>query len=225
MENKKTKKRKPKTRLTENQIDYLKGLIEKKLNWEEGDSRKNFVKLHQSIKEKLDEYNNKNKIEIKKDPSKSLSIGENTIFRIWKYIKGSTVVTDRSYETLIQLLGFDTILQFIAFYEAHKTDKPLFDPDQIEIEKLAMDQEVILGWVDDNYFMKVKYKGDYEFEVVELKGRFRLKQGDSFRAKKFILRYPLLIGDKGMGYPMSPVICASMNEDEENLFGELIAYL
>lgn len=210
------KERKPKTIMTDSQIAYLKRLIENEVEWTEGSLKDDYNALYTAIKRRFEGWNKEKKEKL--TDIGGLAISENTVFRIWGYIKDGTTVSDSSYLNFVKLLGFKTIPNFINYYDAHKTDRSLFDPSSIIVSRLEPNALITLGWVDVRHYMQVQYLGNFRFEVIDVIGRFKKKKGDIFEAKKFFLDYTYHINDEGFGYPCFPSIRASMNENAKSTF-------
>lgn len=214
------RERKPQTIMTDAQIEYLKRLMENEVKWTWGSLKSDYNTLYKAIIQEFEKWNKENDKGIKEElrVSGGLAISENTVFRVWGYINDGTIVSDSSYLNFVILLGFKTILDFINYYDAHKADCDLFDPSSINVANLEPNTLITLGWIDVRHYMKVKYLGDFRFEVIDVVGQFKKKKGDMFEAKKFFLDYAYYISDKGIGYPCFPTICASMNEKSKSKF-------
>lgn len=65
----------------------------------------------------------------------------------------------------------------------------LFDVDEVNPKKLHVGQEVIIGWYPD-YYVRVRYEGDYQFRILNTSRNIKRIPGDSFEAAGFKIELP-----------------------------------
>lgn len=110
---------------------------------------------------------------------------------------------NKNLETLVIFLGYrnwevfksevDTRLQIdskiqngITYIEPQTS---LFDPDDINVEKLQPKEVITIGWYNEHYIRAI-YKGAYKFEIIDVSDTINKKEGDTFFAKRFGIYYP-----------------------------------
>lgn len=186
-------------------LDYAIAKLEEKINCKNINHKLDFDKIIKLIEEKGAKY----VPDVK------------TLRRAWNYRKETTKPSKATKESLAIALNFSGWDDFEQHVERTKGKDPLFDPSSIKVDELSIGQNITLGWPLRKY-AKVKYLGDYKFEIVECKG-VKKEVGDVFNAKRFGIKIPhLTIGivyneetkeeDLQMGFPCEFNIVAIMEE-------------
>lgn len=99
----------------------------------------------------------------------------------------------------------------------------LFDPYELNVRKMKPGEEVTIGWYDD-YYVRARYRGCYEFQVIDASDTVNRKEGETFFAKGFRIHYIMHIkevtdkdGNKSFvsGFPRLPYISIIKPTEEE----------
>lgn len=133
-------------------------------------------------------------------------------YRNWNVFKEEV---DKRFQT--DLTPNDTLINEIG------AQTSLFDPDDLNVLKMKPGEEVTIGWYDD-YYVKARYKGCYEFEVIDVSDSINRKKGETFLAKSFKIHYIMHFkeitdktGNKHVvsGFPRLPYISIIKPTQEE----------
>lgn len=158
-----------------------------------------------------------------------------TLKRAWNYKSEKTSPSIATRNKLAEALQYDGWEAYKEAAQKRVHSEPLFDPTDIKVDKLIEGEVKTIGWYPNRY-CKIKYLGNYQFEVVECKGMNKSK-GEKFTAKRFGLRVILSINEvynyntkqyeTQIGYPERLDICVINNDnlsDEELRHSGLIAF-
>ena len=119
-------------------------------------------------------------------------ISASTLKRLWGYVND---LHDPRIITLNMLANYIGYENFKAFCEYLKTstayNSSFFTAEQILAKDLEVGSEVEIGWAP-NRFLRLLYKGDGLFEVLEAK-ESKLQVGDCFETASFIKGHPLFL--------------------------------
>lgn len=165
----------------------------------------------------IHEYIKRNTETIKGSPMPDIK----TLKRAWNYKSEKTSPGAATRNKLAESLGYDGWEAYKEAAQKRIHSEPLFDPEDIKVDKLKEGEVRIIGWYPNRY-CKIRYLGNYQFEVVECKGMNKSK-GEKITAKRFGVRVMLSINDVynyttkqyevQMGYPERLDVCAINNDN------------
>ncbi len=149
-----------------------------------------------------------------------------TLKRAWNYKSEKTSPSAATRNKLAESLRYDGWEAYKETAQKRIYREPLFNPEDIKVDKLTEGEIKTIGWYPNRYF-KLKYLGNYQFEVIECMGMNK-SRGEKITAKRFGLRVILSINDVynyttkqyevQIGYPERLDVCAINNDnlsDEE----------
>lgn len=163
--------------LTKSEVDILVKRIEEVLNLE---SQNNAQKT-KNVKKYLD--------------SIEVSLNDTLIGRVWRgyYFedKESHNFDEANINALVRILGYSDYAKYLNI-GIEKTKNELsnvFDPVLIEINDHLIGEEILVGWVPIHY-AKLKYLGDFKFEVIETSDKSHFgKIGEILYADEFYVDF------------------------------------
>lgn len=200
--------------ITEEQIKCLQENLKANYNGPVS-SKRTYIELTKHINENLKKYGFT--YPQKNGQEEIAQVSVNTVMRLFSYgiseakkeiarnKKGNIYQAPVSIHSLDDFANSLRYKDWESFTRSIKTDKELFDPEAINPSKLHINEEVIVGWQTTHYYAKLKYLGNFLFEVVEREGIGR-EIGEHFIAIKFVIDDILFMGDGLNGYTPYPTI-------------------
>ncbi len=144
-----------------------------------------------------------------------------TLKRAWNYKSEKTSPSAATRNKLAESLKYDGWEAYKEAAQKRIHSDPLFNPEDIKVDKLKEGEIRTIGWYPNRY-VKIKYLGNYQFEVVECKGMNKSK-GEKIIAKRFglqimisfnnVYNYTTKQYEVQMGYPERLDVCAINNDN------------
>lgn len=120
------------------------------------------------------------------------TVSASTLKRLWGYVNDNHDPRLRTLDMLSRYLDFDDFRAFTLDLKAKNNfNSSFFATKQIQTEWLTAGDEVEIGWAPNRY-VRLLYKGDNQFEVVEAL-HTKLLLNDRFECTNFLFGYPLVL--------------------------------
>lgn len=118
-------------------------------------------------------------------------ISVHTLMRLWGYLESHINPSVTTLSILSRFLGFMDIQEYnIDLSVRLRGESEFIESESISAEMLDLDDELIVCW-DPDREVKIKYKGNYNFEVVS-NSNSKLANGMKFRCLIFSKGLPFL---------------------------------
>lgn len=119
-----------------------------------------------------------------------LLLSPSTLKRLWGYVNDIHKPRVNTLDALSRYLGHKNFKEFCSWLKSSSVyNSSFFTAQQIVSKELKMGSVVEIGW-SPNRYLRLSYKGDAWFEVLEAK-QSKLKEGDCFEATSFLMGQPL----------------------------------
>lgn len=119
-----------------------------------------------------------------------LLLSPSTLKRLWGYVNDIHKPRVNTLDALSRYLCHKNFKEFCSWLKSSSVyNSSFFTAQQIVSKELKMGSVVEIGW-SPNRYLRLSYKGDAWFEVLEAK-QSKLKEGDCFEATSFLMGQPL----------------------------------
>jgi len=119
-----------------------------------------------------------------------IELSTSTLKRLWGYVNDEHTPRMQTLDALARYLGYPHFMEFCAWLKSSTAyNSSFFSTKQILVRELNPGSEVEIGWAPNRY-LRLKYRGETLFEVVEAK-QSKLREGDCFEAACFLMGQPL----------------------------------
>lgn len=122
----------------------------------------------------------------------SADLSTSTLKRLWGYVNDCHQPRAHTLDLLSRYIGYEHFPAFCAWLKSSITyNSSFFTTKRLMANELLADEALEIGWAPNRY-LRLHYKGDILFEVVEAK-ESKLQVGDCFEVASFMIGQPLFL--------------------------------